>query len=251
MSSDWGTTWGTVRTLIQWEGQCYLATSLMADGKTLRCAMSGHPNDPQSSNHNIMAFKIDLETGGVYPVGSFTSVANVRTGVGLPLTSSSMSYAYNCPVGETLNLFDISNCPDYYEIFFAQKRKNHTNMRYMYLSNKTGVWVAEELCPTGKIFGFTDAGMYVGSGCFPWDADGGRCILSRENAGTWTLEHWRKQTDGKWLFNVLDKSDLPLIRPHGVKSDTTFNENVCYYRVYRYGSNYDDYYSDLALISVV
>jgi len=50
MSSDWARSWGPARDFLAFDTdqQVYMATALLADGKTLRVAVSGHPKEYES-----------------------------------------------------------------------------------------------------------------------------------------------------------------------------------------------------------
>ena len=79
----------------------------------------------------------------------------------------------------------------------------------------------ETIARTGRKFGYIDAGFYVGGCAFPDRAAAGQVYLTREAAGLWHLELWRRGDDGRWTPQDLVKpGPNRLTRPWALTNPT-------------------------------
>jgi hypothetical protein len=254
-STDWAGSWSAPVTLFHVHpfGLHYVASTLLADGQTLRYVGFLHPSDfLNPDTHDLWAWEIDLTTGDVTPIGGGTVLGNVQTGAGLPLTSSTAPRVYTTPVGRTVHGFDISSGPAP-TIVFAEKDLNNLtteNSVYKVLRWDGNGWQATTVAATGLHFQHV-GGYYVGGGAFPIGTDD-RLYLSRSHGGEWqggpgapadgtqtgalwTIERWTTPDSGAtWsLDEVIDRLDQPLIRPFAVEGTSSVIE-ATYYRAERY-----------------
>jgi hypothetical protein len=241
-SPDWGETWSDPLTFIavETDQETYMPTALLADGRTLRVAIAGHPKNYEDRPwHRIAAALVDLVTGAVTLPGSSSEIANVRTGVGLPLTGAQLELVYDAGPGRTLNVFDVGSGDDF-EIAFASKRETDVatmDARYHVAARRGEAWMVEDIAPAGDIFGYIDAGFYVGGVAFPHGSTG-VVFVSREHDGIWHLERWRRRADGPWeAQTVTEPSAARIVRPWPVQNPTAELEVVALL-LERYGDDY-------------
>lgn len=222
MSTDWAETWSAPRDFLAFDTdqQVYMATALLADGKTMRVAVSGHPKEyEQKPLHDVCACLVDLETGAVTQPASGTEIGNLLTGAGMPLNYPALELVQRTPSDRTVNLFDVSNGP-VFEIGYVSKVKDDhatTDARYHVASLRDGNWHCEDVAPAGTKFGYIHAGLYVGGVAFPDRAAAGQIYLTREAAGLWHLELWQRADDGTWSgTDLVAPSETRLARPWAI-----------------------------------
>jgi hypothetical protein len=221
-SLDWGTTWDDPRGFLSFstDQQIYMPTVLMADGRTLRVAVSGHPKEYEARPlHDIWVCLVDLETGAVSRPSDGAVLGNLQDGSDLPLDHHDLEMIYKCPLDRTVNLFDVSDGPGFEVGFVSKIKDDHatTDARYHVTSARDGSWLTEELVPAGTKFGYIDAGLYVGGLAFRNRSAGGDVYLTREDDGLWYLERWRRQANATWTSQaLLEPCPTRLVRPWAV-----------------------------------
>jgi hypothetical protein len=206
-----------------------MPTALLADGRTLRVAIGGHPkNYEEQPWHRIAAAVVDLQSGAVMRPRDGTRIANVRTGAGLPLRDEQLEHVCDAGEGRTLNLFDVGR-GEVFEIAFASKCDGDDrtdDARYHVASNGGRSWRVEEIAPAGRTFGYIHAGFYVGGIAFSEEA-GGTAYISREHDGRWHLERWERGADGGWTPRPVGvPSSTRIVRPWPVRNPTAELEVV-------------------------
>jgi hypothetical protein len=208
MSPDWGVTWNVPRDFLSFDTDwlIYMPTAMLTDGHTLRIAVSGHPREASAKPlHDIWACLLDLETGAVTLPSSGKEIGNLRTGVGMPLNYPALELVQKTAADRTVNLFDVSSGP-VFEIGYVSKFKDDMTTRdgwHHVASLRDGRWVVDDIAPTGRKFGYIDAGFYVGSIAFPERAASGQLYLTREAEGLWHFEYWQRGADGRWSATPL------------------------------------------------
>lgn len=208
MSTDWAETWSAPRDFLSFatDQQVYMATSLLADGRTMRVAVSGHPKEYEKRPlHDVWACIVDLETGAVTLPTDGKEIGNLKTGAGMPLDYPALDLVHKTADDRTVNLFDVSSGP-VFEIGYVSKIKDDLSTRdgwHHVAALRNGRWVVEDIAPTGRKFGYIDAGLYVGSIAFPERAAAGQLYLTREAEGLWHLEFWQRDGDGRWTATPL------------------------------------------------
>lgn len=208
MSSDWARSWTPPRDFLAFDTdqQVYMATALLADGKTMRVAVSGHPKEYEKKPlHDVWACLVDLQTGDVTLPSSGARIGNLITGAGMPLDYPALELVQRTPATRTVNLFDVSNGP-VFEIGYVSKIKDDQSTedaRYHVASLRDGTWHCEDVAPAGRKFGYIDAGLYVGGVAFPDRAASGQVYLTREAAGLWHFELWQREASGRWAGQPL------------------------------------------------
>ncbi|HZY68518.1 MAG TPA: BNR-4 repeat-containing protein, partial [Devosia sp.] len=208
MSSDWAQTWSRPRDFLAFETdqQVYMATALLSDGKTMRVAVSGHPKEYEKKPlHDVWACVVDLETGAVTLPSSGKEIGNLISGARMPLNYSDLEMVQKTAANRTINLFDVSSGP-VFEIGYVSKIKDDMATRdgwHHVASLRNGSWLIENIAPTGRKFGYIDAGFYVGSIAFPERAAPGQLYLTREADGLWHFEYWQRRDDGRWSATPL------------------------------------------------
>jgi len=222
-SDDWGSTWteGVPFIALDTDQEVYMPTALLPDGRTVRVAISGHPKQYERRPvRDVFACLVDLETGDVTRPGDGARIGNVHTGEGLPLTEDSLELAHRPPAGRTLNLFDVGR-GDRFEIGFATKLAGDSatvDGAYEVALLLDDGWRTERIAPTGGIFGYIHAGMYVGGLAFPSGGPSGRVATSRERDGEWFLEEWSRGDDGGWEAAALTPPGrVRFVRPWAVE----------------------------------
>jgi hypothetical protein len=223
-SPDWARSWiPPVDFLsIETDQETYMPTALLPDGRTLRVAVAGHPkNYEQLPWHEIRACVVDLVTGDVSLPSSAGTIANLRSGAGLPLAGADLELVERASEGRTLNLFDVSDGSPF-EVAFASKLSGDDatlDARYHVARAGGAGWTVEDVVPAGGIFGYIDAGFYVGGIVFPHGTPGGRAYLSREEGAVWHLERWDRDGPGSWLPTpVFHPSTIRTVRPWPVRN---------------------------------
>jgi hypothetical protein len=208
MSSDWAQSWSPPRDFLAFDTdqQVYMATALLADGKTMRVGVSGHPKEyEQKPLHDVWACLVDLDSGAVTLPSTGNMIGNLKTGAGMPLNYSALELVQKTAADRTVNLFDVSTGP-VFEIGYVSKIKDDLTTRdgwHHVASLRDGHWVSDDIAPTGRKFGYIDAGLYVGSIAFPERAASGQLYLTREAEGLWHFEYWQRGDDGRWRATQL------------------------------------------------
>lgn len=207
LSSDWARSWDAPRDLLAFDTdqQVYMATSLLADGQTMRVAVSGHPKEYERKPlHDVWACMVDLATGSVTLPASGREIGNLRTGAGMPLDYPALELVHRTPADRTANLFDVSSGP-VFEIAYVSKIKDDgstRDARYHVAALRPTGWQVDDIVPAGRKFGYIDAGLYVGGMAFPEHAASGQVYLTRESEGSWHFELWRRN-EGRWTAEAL------------------------------------------------
>ncbi|MEQ1768711.1 MAG: BNR-4 repeat-containing protein [Devosia sp.] len=219
MSGDWAQSWSAPRDFLWFDTdqQVYMATALLADGRTMRIGVSGHPKEYYTKPlHDVWACQVDLVTGVVTLPSSGQEIGNLRTGENMPLNYTALELVQKTPDDRTANLFDVSSGP-VFEIGYVSKIKDDQSTRdgrHHVASLRDGHWVVEDIAPTGVKFGYIHAGLYVGSIAFPERAQSGQLYLTREEAGLWHFEYWRRGENGRWTATPLvEPGPVRLTRP--------------------------------------
>lgn len=248
MSPDWGRTWGAPRDFLSFDTDwlIYMPTALLADGRTLRVAVSGHPREASERPlHDVWACLVDLVTGAVTSTAGEV-LANLRTGEGLPLNQDRLELVSKTPAERTANLFDVSGGP-VFEIGFVTKLKDDFSTRdaqYHVASLHDGRWLVEDVAPAGGKFGYIDAGFYVGGMAFPDRAAAGQVYLTREAGGLWHLELYRRDDAGGWTgIDLVAPGPIRLTRPWALTAPTP-ELSVLTLALERYAD--DSYYGSLS-----
>lgn len=221
-SSDWAVSWSPPRDFLSFDTdqQVYMATTLLADGRTIRVGVSGHPKEYERKPlHDVWACQVDLTTGTVTLPSSGVVIGNLRTGDGMPFDYSGLELVQRTPADRTTNLFDVGSGP-VFEIGYVSKIKDDLSTRdavYHVASLRDGRWLVEEVAPAGAKFGYIDAGLYVGGVAFPERAESGQVYLTREADGLWHFELWRRNATGAWTPTALVRPDTTrLTRPWAI-----------------------------------
>jgi hypothetical protein len=124
------------------------------------------------------------------------------------------------PSDRTVNLFDVSSGPIFEIAFVSKQRDNNSTIdaHYHVAYLRSGAWTTDTLVPAGGKFGYIDAGFYVGGMAFPERAAPGQVYLTREAAGLWHLEFWRRGGAGSWSgSDLLPPASRRLARPWAVE----------------------------------
>lgn len=249
MSANWGRTWSEPRDLLAFDTdqQVYMATALLADGESLRLAVSGHPKEyEQKPLHDVWAATVNLCTGDITQPSTQASIGNLRTGKGMPLDYPALDLVQQTPHDRTANLFDVSS-GDTFEIAFTTKIKDDRSTRdarYHVASLRDGRWVTDDLVPAGRKFGYIDAGFYVGGMAFPERAASGQVYLTREAQGLWHLERWCRGDAGDWTGADLTSPGTTRLARPWVISPPTGSLGVVALALERYPD--DDYMDTLS-----
>lgn len=221
-STDWAQSWSAPRDFLAFDTdqQVYMATALLADGRTLRVGVSGHPKEYEHKPlHDVWACVVDLETGAVTLPSDGREIGNLLTGEGLPLDYRALELVQRTPADRTVNLFDVSSGP-VFEIGYVSKLKDDhstTDARYHVASLRDGAWRCEDVVPAGRKFGYIHAGLYVGGVAFPERAAAGQIYLTREAQGLWHFELWRRGDGGRWSgTDLVAPGPTRLARPWAV-----------------------------------
>lgn len=248
MSPDWGRSWGEPRDFLSFDTDwlIYMPTAMLADGRTLRIAVSGHPREAsQKPLHDVWACLLDLVSGEVTST-SGKRLANLRSGEGLPINYDRLELVAKTPAERTANLFDVSNGP-VFEIGYTSKLKDDFSTRdaqYHVASLRDGRWVVEHVAAAGAKFGYIDAGFYVGGVAFPDRAAAGQVYVTREEAGLWHLELYKRAADGRWIgTDLVAPGPTRLTRPWALTNPTP-ELSVVALALERYAD--DSYYGSLS-----
>ena len=225
-SPDWGRSWAPHRDFLSFDTDwlIYMPTALLADGRTLRVAVSGHPREASKKPlHDVWACLVDLSTGVVTLPSSGKVIGNLRTGEGLPFNFTALELVQKTPADRTANLFDVSS-GSVFEIGYVSKIKDDESTRdarHHVASLRDGAWRVEDIAPAGAKFGYIDAGFYVGSIAFPTRAAAGQLYLTREEQGLWHFEFWQRDDSGRWTGrDLVPPTPTRLTRPWAVSPPT-------------------------------
>ncbi len=226
MSPDWGRTWQPYRDFLAFDTDwlVYMPTALLADGRTLRVAVSGHPREASAKPlHDVWACEVDLVTG-VVTTPSGKPLGNLRTGEGLPINYDRLELVEKVADTRTTNIFDVSSGP-VFEIAYVTKLKDDSSTRdsrYHVASRRDGRWIVEDIAPAGTKFGYIHAGFYIGGIGFPDRAASGQAYLTREAGGLWHLELWQREASGQWRGTPLvEPGPTRLARPWAITNPTS------------------------------
>lgn len=248
MSPDWGWTWQPHRDFLAFDTDwlVYMPTALLADGRTLRVAVSGHPREASAKPlHDVWACLVDLVTGEV-TTPSGKRLGNLRTGEGLPLNFDRLELVEKVADTRTTNIFDVSSGP-VFEIGYVTKLKDDHSTRdaqYHVASLRDGRWQIETIAPAGTKFGYIHAGFYVGGLAFPDRGPPGEVYLTREANGLWRLELWRRDDSGNWRGTaLLEPTTTRLTRPWAITNSAP-GLDVIALALERYAD--DSYYDTLS-----
>lgn len=222
LSRDWARTWEAPRDFLSFDTdqQVYMGTALLADGRTLRIGVSGHPKEYEKKPlHDVWACLVDLVSGAVTKPSTGELIGNLRTGDRMPLPETALELVQRTPAERTVNLLDVSSGP-VFEVGFVSKIKDDgstRDARYHVASLRSGRWLVEDVAPAGAKFGYIDAGLYVGGVAFPERAGDGQVYLTREEQGRWHFEFWRRGADGRWSGqDLVPPGPMRLARPWAV-----------------------------------
>lgn len=242
-SSDWASTWTEPSAFLSFDTdqQVYMATALLADNRTLRVAVSGHPKEYERKPlHDVWVCLVDLETGAVTRPSDGAVVGNLRSGADLPLNYDRLDLVYRTPADRTVNLFDVSDGP-VFEVGFVSKVKGDlatVDARYHVTSARDGAWITEDLVDAGEVFGYIPAGLYAGGVAFPNRSPGGQVYVSREAQGLWHLERWDWEPASGWTPHPLcAPSTTRLVRPWAL-TDPAGGLDVVALALQRYDDDY-------------
>ena len=242
-SRDFAETWEAAKDFLAFDTdqQVYMATALLADKRTLRVAVSGHPKEYEKKPlHDVFAAVVDLETGAVTHPGDGKVIAHLYDGTGLPLDYRDLERVHDTPSERTVNLLDVSDGPDF-EVGFVSKIKDDRSTRdarYHVTTLRDGVWRTEDIVGAGAKFGYIDAGFYVGGMAFPERSPGGCVYLTREADGLWYLERFDRNAAGIFTPRLLlPASATRLTRPWAVTNPADGLEVVAL-ALERYGEEY-------------
>jgi hypothetical protein len=223
-SDDWGESWSepTDFLALPTDQETYMPTALLADGRTLRVAVAGHPkNYEQRPWHEVRVCVVDLATGEVTLPSDGRVLANLRDGSALPVRGEGLELVHAASDGRTVNLFDVSD-GDPFEVGFVSKRSGDDatdDARYHVTAFRDGVWTTEEVAPAGTIFGYIHAGFYAGGIAFPHETPGGCAYVSRESDGLWHVELLTRNGEGSWGARPLvEPSTTRIVRPWPVRN---------------------------------
>jgi hypothetical protein len=224
-----------------------MATALLADGRTMRIGVSGHPKEYEKKPlHDVWACQVDLETGVVTLPSSGREIGNLKTGAGMPLGYPALELVHHTEAERTTNLFDVSSGP-VFEIGYVSKIKDDHSTRdakYHVASLRDGRWLVEDVAPAGTKFGYIHAGLYVGGVAFPERAAGGQVYLTREADGVWHFELWQRGAAGPWTgTDLVEPTATRLTRPWAV-SPPAQQLGVVALALERYAD--DSYYGSLS-----
>lgn len=235
-STDYAATWSPLSPLFDFGSgnQAYVITRQVdAD---VHCALYGHPTS--SRIHEIYYCVIELDTGAV-KLKDGTAVANILTGMGLPIgVVTTLTRAYKPPPDHNIRLFDISPTD---EIAICEWTTDD-DAAYKYLYWDGAGWIKRDMAPTGVVLGYQPAIHYQGGATFPDPGTGGTLYLSREEGGTWSIEKWiTTDRGGTWSVQEISRSDtVKLVRPYCPLNGS----GVIFTRLYSY-AGYRSFDADL------
>ena len=229
--------------------QVYMATVLLADKRTLRVAVSGHPKEyEQKPLHDVWACTVDLQTGAVSHPSDGAVIANLHTGENLPLDYRDLERVHATPATRTVNLFDVGAHGR--SSRSASFRRSRTMLRRAMRAITSPRSAAAPGRPRtswlpARSSATFDAGFYVGGLAFPDRSPGGRVYLTREADGLWYLERWERDAAGIWVPRLLlPASATRLTRPWAVTNPGDGLE-VVVLALERYGEEYFGWLSHL------
>lgn len=211
ISDDYGDTWATAKTLLDWGASEQMYMGSAQNGNTLRVVAYGHPSE--STKHQIRFCSINLSTGDITKVDG-TVLSNLySTTPNLADTDLDLVYDPD-PDGLSLRLFDVSQAT-LPEVCFGTWTSD-TNTNYRYARWTGSAWVVKTVAAAGALFGETSTRHYVGGMSFPNPTAGSVLYLARESSGVWLVEK-KTTADGgdTWTTTEVTRSSMPkLVRPY-------------------------------------
>lgn len=218
-STDYASTWSTPRRVFDFGGsqQGYIGTvPIAADPDRLRVALTGHPTS--STFHDIYYCEVDMDSGDV-TLRDGTVMGNIKSGTSLPISVSTLDKVVDTDTagGHNARLFDIGDGPAP-EVFYGDWTSD-ANMIYYRSTWDGAAWAITSVVAAGVTFGYFANIHYNGGIMVPRDSPGDVCYLSRESAGTWSIEKW--EFSGSWsLAQVLQSGTEKVVRPQPIQDYT-------------------------------
>lgn len=202
-SDDWAESWGTPATILDFGvgDQGYIIASQAGD--SIVCGTFGNPIN--SDQHDIGYMVINLATGAITDVEG-TVLGNL-SGTNLPLIPATFEHAYTAPTDGNTRLMAVAPEAVAY-VSWDDTDQDATAM--CCISEWSGsAWVETQLVTPGEALDPGEGNTQYGGMAFGAD---GALFISREDAGTWTIEKWT--ADGGWsLDEVIASSFDPIVRP--------------------------------------
>lgn len=210
----------------------------VSSGDVIRVAAG---SNPAATEHDIYYFEIDLSDGSITAPG--TSLAANLDGTNLPVGPGDVLKVVDVSGNDITRLFYVRNAPEAAAICYAKWDSTDLNTREYF-----HVEIADPMNPvsmglSGVEVGYTPAVSYIGGMAYPDPPVADTVYLSREAAGTWTIEKWTK--DGTWSGETLKSSGTPIWRPNspvGGGPIQVLHNNTSLY------NSYNDYASDIESI---
>lgn len=157
------------------------------DSSVINIAQGWHPNNEPTATIHYGSFHRNGVTNPWDVIASGSVVANLTTGVGLPLTESDLELVYTPGVGEKSRLFDVHD----ETVVFAVFTTAGSDATYFYASKATGTWVTEAVANGGMPVNGAGNQDYYG-GMSIDDSDPTKITLSREVDNYWVVERMQK-----------------------------------------------------------
>lgn len=239
-SEDNGATWNTPKLLM--EGASEYPNSKL-DGSTLLLYIHGHPVN--SLDQTLRIGRIDLTNGDVYTGLGGTASFNIWSGTGT-LTMSDFDTIHTPTLGKTrltAGLGDATNPAALFVEFDTEANASYRHVRW----NGSG-WDVTTITTAGDPIEVPIGDNWYFAGAEFENATD--ALVTRENAGTWTLERHRL-TAGTWaLVNTLaSATDRKVFRPY-VPIGAAAGDYIVhagYYRTYTDGGIFAELASSAAI----
>jgi hypothetical protein len=197
--------------------QGYIGTvPTAADGDVLRVALTGHPTS--STIHDIYYCEIDMGTGDITSADGLTTHGNLKDGTGLPINvTATLEKIVDTDTagGHNARLFDVSDGTTP-EVVWGDWTTD-TDMVYYRTAYSGGTWTADSIVAAGVTFGYLPTIHYNGGVMFPQDTPGGLVYLSREDAGTWTIEQWDDSGGWSRTKTLATATATKIVRPQPIR----------------------------------
>lgn len=205
----------------------------------VRIALSGNP--VSSTIRRIYAGYIDFESGNLYKTDGTTILGNLD-GAGLPTAPDDWDVVFDAPAGVAARLFEVSKSPNLFEVAYATWETENPAPTYyvseLNLTDQAPTWQAYSLGASGAIVGYLEGVQYVGGLSFSKTSP--RTVyVTREAAGTWTIEKWVDESLSETLVTDTEK----LFRAFAAPADSAYE--VIYSRILAYTDKFTEYESDL------